>query len=369
MKIIKRKQKFLAFYFILILIFVFFNLIAPKAIGATLTCDQKYPDGQCLANCPSGASPDTGSGLCSSGQKCCHTLAAPATITLQVPIFQYTTVNNIADYIKTIYKYTLYILVPIAILIIIWAGIQWIVAGGNVAKIKEAKKYISGAIVGILIGLLSYVILSFVGITSLTTPDISYIEYNELEDGEIAADLSLPANQQPSGVRSQGQSCFLSTYGSSADQVKANLAGVNFGGHGVRVHKLAQPAFAAASQKIASSGLTGKLSVGTFNWRPNRNNPSVLSLHSFGIAIDINVPQNGNCHPSGDKKTLYQQLRGQLLSSNPGELCRKAKDFGCTCNHDPRLLSAMISSGFRWGAYKSTFDSMHFEWTGKCFGK
>jgi len=102
-------------------------------------------------------------------------LAAPPKLKLQVPIFGYTEATNLAEYIKTIYQYALYVLVPIAIVIVIWAGIIWIFAGGNVARIKEAKKYITGALTGVIIGLLSYVILSFVGITELKNPNIEYI--------------------------------------------------------------------------------------------------------------------------------------------------------------------------------------------------
>jgi len=102
--------------------------------------------------------------------------AQPPDYQLQVPIFGYTKASNLAEYIKNLYQYGLYALVPLAIIIIIYAGIKWILAGGNLAQIKEAKTYITGALTGLTIGLLSYVILSFVGITQLKTPDIEYLQ-------------------------------------------------------------------------------------------------------------------------------------------------------------------------------------------------
>ncbi len=112
--------------------------------------------------------------------------AAEPDVQLQVPIFSYTKAANIAEYIKNLYKYGLYLLVPISILIILFAGIKWILAGGNMAQIKQAKNYIIAAITGLIIGLLSYVILSFIGITQLNLPGIEYI-------GEIESpDLDIP---------------------------------------------------------------------------------------------------------------------------------------------------------------------------------
>jgi len=108
--------------------------------------------------------------------------AAQPEVQLQVPIFSYTKATDIAEYIKNLYQYALYALVPLSIIIIIYAGIRWIIAGGNQAQIKEAKKYISAAITGLIIGLLSYVILDFIGITKLTVPGIEYIETGETPD-------------------------------------------------------------------------------------------------------------------------------------------------------------------------------------------
>ncbi|MFA5188316.1 MAG: hypothetical protein WC460_03070 [Patescibacteria group bacterium] len=100
---------------------------------------------------------------------------APPNYPLEVPIFGFTQATTFADYIKNLYKYGLYILVPIAIVIIITAGIMWILSGGNLANIKQAKKYITGALTGLIIGLLSYVMLSLVGITEFKNLDLEYI--------------------------------------------------------------------------------------------------------------------------------------------------------------------------------------------------
>ena len=132
---------------------------------------------------------------------------APINVPLQVPIFGYTTATDLAGYIKNLFQYGLYALVPLAIIIIIYAGIKWILAGGNQAQIKEAKTYITGALTGLIIGLLSYVILSFVGITQLKTPGLENIETIDIPDDFFM----FPTNQgvvQGGTYQSVGGKCF-----------------------------------------------------------------------------------------------------------------------------------------------------------------
>ena len=123
-------------------------------------------------------------------------------------------------------------------------------------------------------------------------------------------------------------------YGSTSSEVKAQLVSVNFMGHKVLFHKLAAPYLEAVASDIKKSGTTYKFRrIGTFSWRANVNDPSQMSLHSFGIAIDINDDVNCN---------------------------------GCTrSDFPPEVINAFKSHGFRWGGdYHGKKDPMHFEWLG-----
>lgn len=101
---------------------------------------------------------------------------AQTALTLQVPILGYTQSTGIAEYIYNIYVAALYILVPIAIVIVIFAGASWVTAGGDQSRIKQAKQYISSAFWGLTLGLLSYVILSLVGLGTLKGITPEYID-------------------------------------------------------------------------------------------------------------------------------------------------------------------------------------------------
>ena len=50
----------------------------------------------------------------------------------------------------------------IAVVMIIYAGFQWLTAGGNEDKVSSAKKIISAAVVGLIIILLAWAIVNFV---------------------------------------------------------------------------------------------------------------------------------------------------------------------------------------------------------------
>ncbi|MBD3359899.1 MAG: hypothetical protein GF365_04310 [Candidatus Buchananbacteria bacterium] len=146
-----------------------------------------------------------------------------AELTLQVPLLGYTKASGIAEYIGKIYEASLYIIVPIVIVIIIFAGIKWIFAGGDVSKIKEAKKYITSAFIGLTIALLSYVILSFIGITELGTPEIKHIE--EIESPDIFSAPPTGFNVSAPGVIPGDIYCPKSGGAASMEKIAKSAVG------------------------------------------------------------------------------------------------------------------------------------------------
>ncbi|MFA5211463.1 MAG: hypothetical protein WC414_03080 [Patescibacteria group bacterium] len=67
--------------------------------------------------------------------------------------------TDLTDFISYIYKYAFAAASIVAIIIIIIAGIQWIISGGESNAISEAKKKIAGASIGLILLALSYSIL------------------------------------------------------------------------------------------------------------------------------------------------------------------------------------------------------------------
>jgi hypothetical protein len=98
----------------------------------------------------------------------------------------------------------------------------------------------------------------------------------------------------------------------------------------VRCHSLIAPFLEAAFFTLhrANQWELLKDCGGCYNWRLSRQS-NVLSRHSWGIAIDLNVADN---------------------------------PFKGTPKMDPRIVRAFTNEGFTWGgAWKQRRDGMHFE--------
>jgi hypothetical protein len=70
-----------------------------------------------------------------------------------------------------------------------------------------------------------------------------------------------------------------------------------------RCHKLAMPYIYRALHTIHKEGLWKELEPfgGSYNFRVNRNRPSVLSRHAWGLALDVRVDKNPNGVYGGDQ--------------------------------------------------------------------
>lgn len=76
--------------------------------------------------------------------------------------------------IARIVRVALSFLGTVLFLIMLWAGFLWMTAGGNQEKIDEAKKWLGGAVIGLIIilaayGLTTFVITQLVNATNGTT--------------------------------------------------------------------------------------------------------------------------------------------------------------------------------------------------------
>ncbi len=193
------------------ILFLLFFLLAPKTSQAK-TCSEKYPgDGYCQEKCSDGDFTDSGAELCSaSKEKCCHNDVAATPIILQVPILQYSEATNATEYIAKIYEASLYIIIPFIIVIIIFAGVLWAMARGDNSLIQKAKSRILYGFIGLGIALFSYVLLSIVGITGLSSLKATYIQPSSEEYGflEFQKDVNYTTGSAGANYPNIGGQCF-----------------------------------------------------------------------------------------------------------------------------------------------------------------
>lgn len=82
-------------------------------------------------------------------------------------------INNI---VRTVIAILLLAAVLVALGYLIWGGIKWILSGGDKSKVDSARSHIMGAIIGLVIALAAFFIISIVGkvfgidIFNLTVP-------------------------------------------------------------------------------------------------------------------------------------------------------------------------------------------------------
>lgn len=90
--------------------------------------------------------------------------------------------NHLGEFIQFIYQYGFIIATILAVLVIIVAGLQWTISGGNTATIQSAQTRIKGAFIGLIIIALSYTILQTVNprTVNLRLPQIWMINPAEL---------------------------------------------------------------------------------------------------------------------------------------------------------------------------------------------
>lgn len=71
--------------------------------------------------------------------------------------------SGIATYIQVIYRFLVGFAAVLAVLALVWGGIRWLTSGGESGKIQEAQKIIGNSLIGLLIALGSYALLSTLG--------------------------------------------------------------------------------------------------------------------------------------------------------------------------------------------------------------
>lgn len=242
----------------------------------------------------------------------------------------------LADYIAGLYHYGLTSIGILAIITMMIGGIIWVTAAGNQERVGDAKKWIGGSIIGVFIAFTSYLILNLVNpaLTELSPLKIRSIERINLPD--ITLEEVVKNDVSPGTIQSKGQDCYFNNFGNSENAVRKNLVTVNMFGKNLPVNKLAKDAFEKVNSELQGKTNYKFYDLGTFNWRRNVNSPSKQSLHSFGIAIDINPNENPNGNP-------------------------------CKWDLPQVVIETFKKNGFRWGGnYNKTCDTMHFEWLGPC---
>ncbi len=151
--------------------------------------------------------------------------------------------------------------------------------------------------------------------------------------------------------RARAQALFTALYGASEAAVRANCEAVRFDGKAVAFnvrHGAAQALMrvwgriAALLPRHPEWGAVLRPLGGTLAWRRIAGTTR-LSMHSFGIALDLN--------PHLPYWRTFPGEEGDLEA-----ITRRRSGF------PPEILAAFEAEGFIWGGKWASFDLMHFEY-------
>lgn len=92
----------------------------------------------------------------------------PVEATLAVRIGGLTQTSNIGLYLATAFNWGIPVVAILAVTMIAWGGIKWLTAGGDSGRVTSARTTISNAVVGLILAMATYLILSTVN-PALTT--------------------------------------------------------------------------------------------------------------------------------------------------------------------------------------------------------
>lgn len=85
-----------------------------------------------------------------------------ADVNLGLPINNHPSVSNFSGYLELVFDWAMEMIGILAVLMVIYGGYRYITSQGDQAAITEAKDIIIGALTGLLLVLLAYLILSAV---------------------------------------------------------------------------------------------------------------------------------------------------------------------------------------------------------------
>ena len=279
---------------------------------------------------------------------------------------------DIGNYIKTIYNYILGLTVALSVLMLVVGGVEYTMTFASESQAGSARNRMTNAITGLIIALVSYVVLNTIspGLVTMELPNAtgSCSATPETTGGSSSQSSSGTGGSSISGsgpgsnlgggnseaaaikklagsrVPNQNMAEITNIYGQPGDKNQETT--VTFQGKQLEVNKKAAEAFKqwsadidAENAKLQAAGQPtyDVKQLGGFSYRQNANKSSETSLHSYGIAVDINEKTNGNMSKTTDMPDWF--------------------------------IKSAYKNGFRWGGEfppnsSGVTDPMHFEYIG-----
>lgn len=136
--------------------------------------------------------------------------------------------TTLAEYIKALYTFGVQAGAIVAVIVIMFGGINWVMAGGSPSQVTSAKSYIAGALGGLTLLLLSWVLLQTINpaLTQLKSLNPEAVAFKGLPSGTIQTCCSChkasglyDCHPQTYNDASQGGTCYCTGAGGASQSV------------------------------------------------------------------------------------------------------------------------------------------------------
>jgi lysophospholipase L1-like esterase len=128
----------------------------PSSCPTVSEADQVFPDAVADVDSPSAAVADSSAGYSAT---CDPSDDAPVPITLGVNIGGIQQVTGLPEYINTVYRYLVSIILVVAIVMVVYGGFLYLTGAAGIGSIQRGKQIIRDALIGMVVVLAAYSIL------------------------------------------------------------------------------------------------------------------------------------------------------------------------------------------------------------------
>lgn len=148
--------------------------------------------------------------ICPKGKTCVELqVPFPGSETIEKAAYDQQFSDIIAKYIVAIFQFGVWVAISLAIFMIMVAGFMWLISAGNQGMITKAKGYITNALYGLIIALISYIMLQTINprLVELQMPELESVALREGKDCCMSKKADGTVANMVRDIDLEGKSC------------------------------------------------------------------------------------------------------------------------------------------------------------------
>lgn len=250
----------------------------------------------------------------------------------------------LADYIKALYVYGIGSLMILAVIVMMIGGVVWLTAGGNEQRIADAKQWINGSLLGVLIAVSSYLILNIINpaLTELSPIKLASVQKEDLPD---FPDYQALIEESNNGETTAGN------FKPGPKNIKLVEVETLSGPKKIQIDESIVEATQKAFREMKAIGFDVKA---ISDYRPTSK-----FCHGAGLAVDINANENYCVDCYGEKGA---KVLGKNSFFRPSDGPGSGKDYTpSNLSMTKKVIEIWTNAGWCWGGnWRTIKDYMHF---------